>query len=237
VTQPPGLDLEALARYLEPIVGAFAGPLRGEVIAGGRSNLTYIVDDGQRRLVVRRPPLAHVLPTAHDMRREYTIMAALQNQDMPVPRLVTFCGDDTVIGAPFYVMDYLDGHVVRGALPSAFADTPETRRAMSVVLVDTLLRLHAIEPVAAGLAEFGHPEGFLGRQIRRWWMQWEASKTRELPSMDALHGRLGETLPPQSAAGIVHGDYRLDNVMYAHNDPSQIIAVLDWEMSTIGDPL
>ena len=237
MTQPPGLDLEALARYLEPIVGAFAGPLRGEVIAGGRSNLTYIVDDGQRRLVVRRPPLAHVLPTAHDMRREYTIMAALQNQDMPVPRLVTFCGDDTVIGAPFYVMDYLDGHVVRGALPSAFADTPETRRAMSVVLVDTLLRLHAIEPVAAGLAEFGHPEGFLGRQIRRWWMQWEASKTRELPSMDALHGRLGETLPAQSAAGIVHGDYRLDNVMYAHNDPSQIIAVLDWEMSTIGDPL
>ena len=237
MTQPPGLDLGSLARYLEPIAGPFAGPLRAEVIAGGRSNLTYVVDDGERRLVVRRPPLAHVLPTAHDMRREYTIMAALQNQDIPVPRVIAFCADDAVIGAPFYVMGHLDGHVVRGTLPQAFPDTPETRRAMSEVLVDTLLRLHAIDPNAAGLAEFGHPEGFLARQVRRWWTQWEASKTRELLSMDELHRRLEETLPQQSSPGIVHGDYRLDNVMYAPDDPATIIAVLDWEMSTVGDPL
>jgi aminoglycoside phosphotransferase (APT) family kinase protein len=237
VTQPPGLDLEALARFLEPVTGPFKGPLHGEVIAGGRSNLTYVVGDGARRFVVRRPPLAHVLPTAHDMRREYTIIEALQHQDIAVPHQVAYCADESVIGAPFYVMDYLDGHVVRSALPASFPDTPATRRAMSAVLIATLLRLHAIEPAASGLGEFGHPEGFLARQVRRWWMQWEASKTRELPAMDELHSRLEATIPVQSPPGIVHGDYRLDNVMYAPDDPSTIVAVLDWEMSTVGDPL
>jgi aminoglycoside phosphotransferase (APT) family kinase protein len=234
---PPGLDLEALAAYLAPVVGGLAGPLRGEVIPGGRSNLTYLVDDGERRFVVRRPPLAHVLPTAHDMQREYTITSALNGTDIPVPRLVAQCTDTSVIGAPFYVMEWLDGHVIRDALPAEFAPTPATRRAMSAALVDTLARLHAVVPSEVGLAEFGHPEGFLARQVRRWWQQWEASKTRELPAIETLHRRLDETLPAQSAPGIVHGDYRLDNVMYARTDPSRIVAVLDWEMSTVGDPL
>jgi aminoglycoside phosphotransferase (APT) family kinase protein len=237
VTSPPGLDLEALAGYLGPKVGGLAGGLRGEVIAGGRSNLTYIVDDGERRFVVRRPPLAHVLPTAHDMAREYRVLAALQDTDIPVPRVVVLCDDDTVIGARFYVMEWIDGHVVRDALPAEFADTIETRRAMSSALVDTLLRLHRIDPGAVGLGDFGHPDGFLARQVRRWWQQWEASKTRALPSIEALRGRLDETVPAPSAPGIVHGDYRLDNVMYAPADPSRIVAVIDWEMCTIGDPL
>ena len=237
MTSPPGLDLEALAAYLAPRVGGLAGALRGEVIPGGRSNLTYIVDDGERRFVVRRPPLAHVLPTAHDMAREYRVLASLQGTGIPVPQVIALCEDDSVIGARFYVMEWIDGHVVRDALPAEFPDTPETRRAMSTALIDTLLQLHAIEPDAVGLSDFGHPDGFLARQVRRWWQQWEASKTRELPSIETLRRRLDETVPMPSAPGIVHGDYRLDNVMYAPADPSRIVAVIDWEMCTIGDPL
>ncbi|MBV8195427.1 MAG: phosphotransferase family protein [Candidatus Dormibacteraeota bacterium] len=237
MTSPPGLDLDALARHLAPIVGAFAGPLQGEVIAGGRSNLTYVVTDGNRRWVVRRPPLAHVLPTAHDMRREYTMQSALATTDIPVAQLVTLCDDESVLGAQFYVMEFVDGHVVRNELPKAFQDSPATRQAMSQTLVDTLVRLHALDPNAIGLGDFGHPEGFLGRQVQRWWQQWEASKTRPLPAMDELHARLERTVPQQSPSGIVHGDYRLDNVMFAPRDPSRIVAVVDWEMSTIGDPL
>jgi aminoglycoside phosphotransferase (APT) family kinase protein len=237
VTSPPGLDLEALAAYLAPRVGGLAGALRGEVIPGGRSNLTYVVDDGERRFVVRRPPLAHVLPTAHDMPREYRVLAALQGTGIPVPHVIALCEDDSVIGARFYVMEWIDGHVVRDALPVEFPDTPETRGAMSTALIDTLLQLHAIDPEAVGLSDFGHPDGFLARQVRRWWQQWEASKTRELPSIETLRRRLDETVPTPSAPGIVHGDYRLDNVMYAPADPSRIVAVIDWEMCTIGDPL
>ena len=237
MTSPPGLDLDSLARYLTPRVGGPVGSLRAEVIPGGRSNLTYIVDDGVRRFVVRRPPLAHVLPTAHDMAREYRVLAALQDTGIPVPHVIALCEDESVIGAPFYVMEWIDGHVVRDALPAGFPDTRETRQAMSSALVSTLLHLHAIDPDAIGLAGFGHPEGFLGRQVRRWWQQWEASKTRELPCIEELHRRLDETVPVQSAPGIVHGDYRLDNVMYAPTDPGRIVAVIDWEMCTIGDPL
>lgn len=212
-------------------------PLRAEVIPGGRSNLTYVVEDARRRFVVRRPPLAHVLPTAHDMRREYTVLEALRSTDIPVPRVIVYCADASVIGAPFYVMEYVEGHIVRSAMPDAFPATEQTRASMSQALVDTLVKLHAVEPEAVGLAGFGHPEGFLARQVRRWWQQWEASKTRELPSIDELHRRLEETVPVQSAAGVVHGDYRLDNVMYALRDPARVVAVLDWEMSTVGDPL
>jgi aminoglycoside phosphotransferase (APT) family kinase protein len=237
VTSPPGLDLEALAEYLGPRVSGLAGSLRGEVIPGGRSNLTYLVDDGERRFVVRRPPLAHVLPTAHDMAREYRVLAALQGTGIPVPHVIALCEDDSVIGARFYVMEWIDGHVVRDALPAAFPDTKETRHAMSAALIETLLQLHRIGPDAVGLGDFGHPDGFLARQVRRWWQQWEASKTRKLPSIEELNRRLNETVPMPSPPGIVHGDYRLDNVMYAPADPSRIVAVIDWEMCTIGDPL
>ncbi len=237
MTSPPGLDLDLLAAYLTPRVGGLAGPLRGEVIPGGRSNLTYIVDDGSRRFVVRRPPLAHVLPTAHDMAREYRVLSALAHTGIPVPQVIALCDDESVIGARFYVMEWIDGHVVRSAVPDAFPDTRDTRQAMSAALVSTLLQLHDIDPDAIGLADFGHPGGFLERQVRRWWQQWEASKTRELPSIEELRRRLDETRPAQSAPGIVHGDYRLDNVMYAPADPARIVAVIDWEMCTIGDPL
>jgi aminoglycoside phosphotransferase (APT) family kinase protein len=237
VISPPGLDLDALGGFLAPLVGGLHGPLAGEVIAGGKSNLTYVVDDGDRRFVVRRPPLALVLPTAHDMGREYRVLDALRDTAIPVPPVIALCTDDSVLGAPFYVMEWVDGHVIRNELPAAFSPTPETRRAMSEGLVDTLVELHAVDPDAIGLADFGRPDGFLSRQVRRWWTQWEASKTRDLPSIEELHRRLENSLPSQSAAGITHGDYRLDNVMYSPDDPRRIAAVLDWEMCTVGDPL
>jgi aminoglycoside phosphotransferase (APT) family kinase protein len=234
---PRGLDLDALGGFLADRVGGLAGPLAADVIAGGRSNLTYAVTDGSRRWVVRRPPLAHVLPTAHDMAREWRVMSALQGTGIPVPGTVALCDDASVIGAPFYVMDFVDGQVVRERLPSAWPDTHGTRQSMSAALVNVLLALHAVEPDSVGLADFGHPAGFLERQVRRWWQQWEASKTRELPAIEELHTRLLAAIPEQSPAGIVHGDYRFDNVIFAPDDPGQIAAVVDWEMSTIGDPL
>ncbi len=234
---PPGLDLRALASFLGAHDVPTAGPLRAAVIAGGRSNLTYTVSDDIHHWVVRRPPLAHVLPTAHDMAREWRVISALQNTEIPVPGAVVLCEDPAVIGAPFYVMDFVQGHVVRDRLPDQWPATVATTQAMSTALVDTLLSLHAVVPEDVGLGDFGHPQGFLERQVRRWWQQWEASKTRELPAIDELHRRLLEAIPSQSAPGIVHGDYRFDNVIYAPDDPGRIVAVVDWEMSTVGAPL
>ena len=234
---PPGLDLRALASFLESRSVSVAGDLRAEVIAGGRSNLTYSVSDRAHHWVVRRPPLAHVLPTAHDMAREWRVISALQDTEIPVPGAVMLCEDASVIGASFYVMDFVDGHVIRDRLPDAWPATVATREAMAAALVDTMLTLHAVEPEAVGLGDFGRPQGFLERQVRRWWQQWEASKTRELPAIDELHRRLLDAIPMQSAPGIVHGDYRFDNVIYAPDDPRRIAAVVDWEMSTVGDPL
>jgi aminoglycoside phosphotransferase (APT) family kinase protein len=234
---PPGLHLPALASFLESHGVALTGPLRAEVIAGGRSNLTYSVTDGAHHWVVRRPPLAHVLPTAHDMTREWRVISALQDTSIPVPRAVVLCDDPSVIGAPFYVMGFVVGHVVRDRLPGMWPATTATAEAMSTALIDTLLALHGVSPDQVGLGDFGRPQGFLERQVRRWRQQWEASKTRELPAIDELHSRLLDSIPTQSAPGIVHGDYRFDNVIYAPDDPGHIAAVVDWEMSTVGDPL
>jgi aminoglycoside phosphotransferase (APT) family kinase protein len=234
---PPGLDPEAVARLLGPAVGGLAGPLRAELIAGGRSNLTYVVGDGERRWVLRRPPLAHVLPTAHDMVREHRVISALCGTGIPVPRTVLLGDDPAVLGVPFYVMELVEGHVVRDRLPEAWPDTPGTRRRMSTALITTLARLHAVDPQGVGLGDVGRPAGFLERQVRRWWRQWELSRTRDLPEMEELRRRLEAGLPVSGAPAIVHGDYRLDNLILAPDDPGRVAAVLDWEMCTLGDPL
>ncbi len=234
---PPGLDLRALSRFLNSRAVDTSGRLRATLIDGGRSNLTYAVSDDLHRWVLRRPPLAHVLPTAHDMTREWRVISALQHTVIPVPGAVVLCDDPSVIGAPFYLMDFVDGHVIRDRLPAAWPTSPATAEAMSAALVDTLLALHGVVPAEVGLAELGRPQGFLERQVRRWWQQWEASTTRDLPAIDELHRRLLAALPEQSAPGIVHGDYRFDNVIFAPDDPGRIGAVVDWEMSTVGDPL
>ncbi|NBM17396.1 phosphotransferase family protein [Streptomyces sp. GC420] len=234
--QPPGLDLEQLRGHLDrERPGLVRGPLTGRLIEGGRSNLTYAVEDGSSRWVVRRPPLGHVLATAHDMRREHRVISALHPTAVPVPDPVLLCEDDSVIGAPFYVMEFVEGTPYRTADQLA-ALGPERTRAAVLSLVDTLVELHAVDPAAVGLADFGRPEGFLDRQLRRWAKQLDASRNRELAGIDELHATLGHSLPASPAATVVHGDYRLDNVLIGGPD-DEIRAILDWEMSTLGDPL
>ncbi|MFE6925346.1 phosphotransferase family protein [Nocardia sp. NPDC057663] len=232
-TDLPGLDLDRLSTWLRGQVDV-AGALRGTVIAGGKSNLTYEVTDGTARWIVRRPPLGHVLATAHDMAREYHVMAALRDTDVPVPMMYALCQDDAVLGAPFYVMERVEGTPYRSAAELAELG-PERTRAISTRLVDTLAALHAVDPAAVGLADFGRPEGFLARQVNRWKKQLDASHTRDLPAAVELHARLAADVPAESTAGIVHGDFRLDNVLA--DDRDRAAAVIDWEMATLGDPL
>jgi len=230
----PGLDLPRLGAWFADHVPGASDGLTARHISGGKSNLTYEVSDGSGSWIVRRPPLGHVLATAHDMGREYRVMSALQASAVPVPRMLAFCDDDAVVGAPFYVMERVEGTVYTGAsqLESLGA---ERTRAISGRVVDTLADLHAIVPDAVGLGGFGRPEGFLARQVARWQKQLDASRSRELPDADELHRRLASDVPPESAVGIVHGDYRLDNVLIDADD--RPAAVIDWEMATLGDPL
>ncbi|MEV0304478.1 phosphotransferase family protein [Streptomyces prasinus] len=236
---PPGLDLDRLGALLDrERPGLVNGPLSGRLIEGGRSNLTYTVSDGTAKWVVRRPPLGHVLATAHDMRREHRVISALHATPVPVPRTVLLCEDEEVLGAPFYVMEFVEGTPYRTADQLAPLGPERTRRAM-LALVDTLVDLHAVDPGEVGLADFGRPEGFLDRQLRRWGKQLDASRDRELAGIDELHAALGRELPRSPAPAVVHGDYRLDNVLIAsvEGGADSIRAVLDWEMSTLGDPL
>ncbi|ELP67881.1 phosphotransferase enzyme family protein [Streptomyces turgidiscabies Car8] len=231
----PGLDLGRLRGLLDgERPGLVQGPLTGRLIEGGRSNLTYAVTDGTTRWVVRRPPLGHVLATAHDMRREHRVISALHPTSVPVPRPVLLCEDESVLGSPFYVMEFVPGTPYRTADQLAPIGPARTRDVV-LSLVDTLVELHAVDPAEVGLADFGRPEGFLDRQLRRWGKQLDASRNRDLAGIDELQAALGRALPQSPAPAIVHGDYRLDNVLIDTDD--RITAILDWEMSTLGDPL
>ncbi|MFJ2474018.1 phosphotransferase family protein [Streptomyces sp. NPDC087659] len=232
---PPGLDPDKLRVHLDrALPGLVSGPLEARLIQGGRSNLTYSVTDGAGRWIVRRPPLGHVLATAHDMKREHRVISALHPTAVPVPEPLLLCEDDGVLGAPFYVMEFVEGTPYRTAEQLAPLGPERTRDAV-LGLVDTLVDLHAVDPDAVGLGDFGRPEGFLDRQLRRWGKQLAASRGRELAGIDELHASLGRALPTSPAPAVVHGDYRLDNVLVGEDD--RIKAVLDWEMSTLGDPL
>ncbi|TDB88737.1 phosphotransferase family protein [Actinomadura sp. KC216] len=231
---PPGLDLGRLGDWMSLTVPGAGGPLEARLIAGGKSNLTYEVTGGTGTWIVRRPPLGHRLATAHDMAREYRVMAALQATGVPVPRTYALCQDEDVLGAPFYVMERVRGRTYRFAAELAPLG-PDRAREISTALVDTLAMLHRVEPGAVGLDGFGRPEGFLARQVSRWKAQFDASRTRDLPAADELHARLSADVPAESATGIVHGDYRLDNVLV--DDRDRPAAVIDWEMATLGDPL
>jgi aminoglycoside phosphotransferase (APT) family kinase protein len=242
------------AQRLEPIVqGAepeIVGPRLAEVlhdrrwaachvalIAGGKSNLTYRVASDAGELVLRRPPLGHVLPTAHDMAREYRVQTALADSGVPVPRTLWFESADGVLEAPFYLMERVVGHVCRNTLPPGYADTPKDRADIGNALIDTLAALHTVDPESVGLGDFGRPAGFMERQLRRWSDQWERSKTRDVAPLDELRDALTASLPRQRSSTVVHGDYRLDNTILHPTQPGKILAVLDWEMSTLGDPL
>lgn len=232
---PPGLDPERLRGHLDrERPGLVGGPLSARLIEGGRSNLTYLLTDGAHDWVVRRPPLGHVLATAHDMKREFRVVSALHPTAVPVPEPLLLCEDPDVLGSPFYVMEYVTGTPYRTAEQLAPLGPDRTRAAL-LGLVDTLVELHAVDPESVGLGDFGRPEGFLDRQLRRWGKQLDASRNRDLPGIDELHAALGRSLPHSPAPTVIHGDYRLDNVLIGDDD--RIKAVLDWEMSTLGDPL
>ena len=230
-----GIDVSGVTDWFEANVDGARGPLTFELIAGGHSNLTYRVDDAAgHRFVLRRPPLGHVLATAHDMSREHKIISALGPTDVPVAPALGLCTDEAVNGAPFYVMAFVDGLVLRDAA-AAQSLTPEARRSAGLSIADTLARIHAVDPDAVGLGDLGKKEGYIARQLKRWYGQFQQSQTRELPRVDEVHDALAARIPDQGPAAIVHGDYRLDNCMT--DTDGNVIAVLDWEICTLGDPL
>ena len=231
-----GIDTANVTAWLVEHVDGAVAPFRFDIIAGGHSNLTYLVQaaDG-RRFVLRRPPLGHVLASAHDMGREHRIIAALQGSGVPVPPSLGHCADPDVNGAPFYVMGYVDGIVVRDrAVAEQSLDAGRASRA-SRSLVDTMAAIHAVDLEATGLADLAKHEDYIARQLKRWYGQWELQKTRELPLVDEVHDALAAMIPPQGPATIVHGDYRLDNTIVSPD--GDVLAVLDWEICTLGDPL
>jgi aminoglycoside phosphotransferase (APT) family kinase protein len=212
-------------------------------IGTGRSNLTYRVDSPAGAVVLRRPPVGQVAATAHDMGREARVIAALADTDVPVPRVLATSAGGPPVDAPCFVMDLVEGVVPAGDLPLGWATTADERRRASDALVDVLVRLHAVAPDAVGLGDFGRPEGYLGRQVRRWVTQWEQARdgvptdVGTVADLTALAAALEDTLPRTQRHAIVHGDYRIDNCLFDAADPGRIRAVLDWELSTLGDPL
>jgi aminoglycoside phosphotransferase (APT) family kinase protein len=232
---PQGIDREGVTGWFAVHEPTAVPPLTFELITGGHSNLTFRVTDANgRRWVLRRPPLGHVLATAHDMGREHRILAALHDTDVPVPPVVGLCTDETTNGAPFYVMEFVDGQVIRSSFEAANLSLQE-RAIASDSLVDVMCRIHGVDLEAVGLDDLGRHEGYIERQLNRWYGQWEKSKTRELPSVDDVYQRLSARIPAQGPATIVHGDYRLDNCMLGTD--GRVNAVLDWEICTLGDPL
>ena len=233
-TREPLLVLEPLLAFLDAH-GLGAGEPEIAPVGEGHSNVTYALRRGDADLIVRRPPRGPLPPSAHDVLREARVLRALAGQ-APVPRVLAVCEDRGVIGAPFYVMERLVGTVVDDAVPPAL-DDPAGRRAMGEELVDGLVALHAVDWRAAGLDGFGRPDGYLERQLKRFGGLWETNRTRDLPAMDRVARWLGDHVPDSPPATVVHGDYRLGNVMYAPEAPARVVAIFDWEMSTIGDPL
>jgi aminoglycoside phosphotransferase (APT) family kinase protein len=231
-----GIRVDTVTAWLEQHVAGARGPFRFEMIAGGHSNLTFRTtgSDG-RRFVLRRPPLGHVLASAHDMAREHRVLAALAGSAVPVPPVRGLCEDPSVNDAPFYVMDFVDGHVLRDRDSSERVLTPAARAQASRSLVDTMAALHDVDIAAVGLADLARHDGYIARQLKRWYGQWNQQKTRELPAVDRVHDALAERIPEQGPATIVHGDYRLDNCMVSAT--GDVVAVLDWEICTLGDPL
>ncbi|WP_072750909.1 phosphotransferase family protein [Rhodococcus maanshanensis] len=230
------MDIAALQRFLLDSGIELYGELHVELISGGRSNLTYRAWDDRSSWVVRRPPTSGLTPSAHDMAREYTVTSALQGTAVPVARTVAFDADGSALGAPMTVVEFVEGTVVRDQ--ADLAEMSDDQVAVSAdALVRVLADLHAVDYRAVGLGDFGRPDGFVARQVKLWAGQWDRVKTRELPDVAVLHAALTDAIPTASASSIVHGDFRIDNTILDSHDPGQVRAVVDWEMSTLGDPL
>jgi aminoglycoside phosphotransferase (APT) family kinase protein len=228
------LDAPRLEQYLAHAIGGFKGPLTIKQFKGGQSNPTYLLETAARRYVLRRKPPGKLLPSAHAVDREYRVIWALHAQDFPVAEPLVYCADESVAGTTFYVMDFVEGRVFwEPQMPSS---NPAERAAIYDAMNATIARLHSLEPSKIGLADFGKGENYVARQVDRWSKQYRASETERIDEMERLIAWLPAHIPPAGPARLVHGDYRLDNLMVA-GDEARIAAVLDWELSTLGDPL
>jgi aminoglycoside phosphotransferase (APT) family kinase protein len=239
-----GIKVAEVTQWLLGNVDGLGPPLSFELISGGRSNLTYRVTDGAgRKVVLRRPPTSHVLSTAHDMAREYRVISALRDTDVPVAPALAFCEDEAINDRPFYVMGFVDGYVLRDVAGTEAVLDEATRKVAGEQLIDVLAAIHRVDVDAVGLGDFARRDGYIERQLRRWSGQFGKSQEqakeigvyRPVPLVDEVHALLIDRLPAQQGTSIVHGDYRLDNTIMSAD--GQIMAVLDWELSTLGDPL
>lgn len=231
------LDEAALAAWLQSTVPGLTGPMSVTQFHGGHANLTYMVSFGDQELVVRRPPLGPVAPKSHDMGREFRALAGLTPQFPHSPRPLGFCEDESVLGAPFLVMERRQGYVIRSEWPAFLPDDPALRRRISEDLVDALADLHMVDTSTPELSTLGRPEGFVERQVRGWLGRWEAAKTREIPDMDRAAAWCLEHIPVPQSVSVLHNDYKLDNCMYGADDPGRLVAIFDWDMASLGDPL
>ncbi len=230
-----GVDVAALAAFCdEHAIGS--GPTRVKRLGDGHSNLTYLVERDGARVVLRRPPPPPLPPSAHDMVRESGIVATLHRAGARVPEVLAVCGDEAVLGVPFYLMTLAEGVPIDTQLPPEVDDATERAR-LGTDIVDALVELHAIDVHASGLAAFGRPDGYLARQVRRFLGLWETNRTRSLPLVAEVGAALGETVPESGPATVVHGDYRVGNLLAAPDAPGRVSAILDWELATVGDPL
>ncbi|HMD51792.1 MAG TPA: phosphotransferase family protein [Solirubrobacteraceae bacterium] len=234
-SRPPLLVIEPLEGFLDEH-GLGEGEIRATPIGDGHSNMTYVIERGESEVVLRRPPRPPLPPSAHNVLREARLLRALKDTSARVPEVLAVCEDPETIGAPFYVMERIEGEVIVASVPPAL-DSPAERRRIAEELIDSLVEIHSVDWQAAGLEDFGKPTGYLERQLRRFTGLWELNKTREIPAVESVGSWLAENLPSSGPATIVHGDYRLGNTMFALGPPARLAAVLDWEMATIGDPL
>jgi aminoglycoside phosphotransferase (APT) family kinase protein len=232
---PPLVVREPLEAYLDE-QGIGSGRIDVERIGEGHSNITFLVRRGDARVVLRRPPRPPLPPSAHDVLREARLLSALEGTPVRVPRVLAACDDESVLGVPFYVMEEMHGSVITSEIPEPL-DEPGQRRRISEELVDRLVEIHEVDWRACGLDGYGKPTGYLERQLRRFGGLWEHNKTRELPIVEEVGEWLAANLPESPPSTIVHGDYRLGNVMLGEGPPARIVAIFDWELSTIGDPL
>jgi aminoglycoside phosphotransferase (APT) family kinase protein len=233
---PDGIDREGVESWFSANVRDAELPLRFRKISGGHSNLTYeVADAAGRRWALRRPPLGKRLGSAHDMGREQKVVSALAGTEVPVAPIAGFCEDESVNEAPFYVMEFVEGPILRTQADAEESFDDAERAAIGERVVDTLVDIHAVAVDAVGLGDLGKKEDYVARQLHRWQKQWEGSKTRELAVVDEVHDRLAARIPEQGSATIVHGDYRLDNMILT--DAGEVAAVVDWELCTLGDPL
>ena len=230
-------DEARLAEYLRGKLPGTEQPLVVRQFGGGKANLTYLLDYGTHVYVLRRPPLGPLAKSAHDMNREYTVLSVLHQAFPYAPRAYLYCDDREVIGADFFVMERRIGVVVRGTIPDVYMHLEHAPRSMSLALIDALADLHAVDYAAIGLGELGRPSGFIERQIEGWYKRWHAAKTEDLAEMEAVYQWLKDHVPVSTHVSLVHNDYKLDNIMLAADDPSRVVAIFDWDMCTLGDPL